>query len=183
MAGIRADGTGPELPSVGPGRKYDQGKLRLHKIPPEALSLILEHCKAPILGTTAERYTETLRALSEHQATGCIAALARATQGMLGLAEPDSRVLLPAHALEGVARVLHFGAERAGLDGKGYGWDNWQNVEADRYAGGFYRHLMAIGRGELLDTGPTGSGEKHALNGACCGLFRLWQLGRRGGAL
>lgn len=217
MAGIRADGSGPEAPSpdvhqeradalgvsrqqakaasfgfnpvfglgtLGVGRKDDQGKLRLEKIPAESLSLILEHCHYPVLGTPAERYTSILAVFSEHQSTGSVAALARATQGMLGLADLDSRVLLPARALEGVARVLEFGATRAGKDGTGYGWDNWQGVAAERYSGGFLRHLMAIGRGELLDNGPGGSSELHALNGACCGLFRLWQVGRRvGGGL
>lgn len=168
---------------LGPGRKDDQGKLRMDMIPAAAVVLILEHCKAPILGTPAERYTAILGAFMRHMATNSVADLAAATQGVLGLADVESKVLVPAKALEGVARVLEFGALRAGKDGTGYGWNNWQNVASERYLGGFGRHLAAIGRGETHDLGQGGSGELHALSAACCGLFRLWQVRPAGGSL
>lgn len=179
LAGPFGSGAHP----IGPGRKDDQGKLRMDMIPAAAVVLILEHCKAPILGTPSERYTQTLAAFMRHMATNRVEDLAIATQGMLGMADVESRVLVPAKALEGVARVLEFGANRAGKDGTGYGWNNWQNVASERYLGGFGRHLAAIGRGETHDLGQGGSGELHALNGACCGLFRLWQVRPAGGGL
>lgn len=168
----------PLTGSAGPGRKDDAGKPRLHKIPPESISLILEHVKAPVLGTAAERYTAALGHFTRFQATRELGALAHATQAMLGMIAPESRVVVPAAALSVVADVLHFGAERAGNDGTGYGWDNWRGVATERYEGGYLRHLVAIGNLGLgaLDTGKGGSGNLHAGNGACCGLFMLAQL-------
>jgi hypothetical protein len=72
--------------------------------------------------------------------------------------------LLPIGALQEVARVLTFGANK-------YGANNWQNVEPrSRYYGAALRHLFARGRGETHDSE---SGLPHLAHAACCILFLL----------
>jgi hypothetical protein len=46
--------------------------------------------------------------------------------------------------IEGVARVLTFGAKK-------YGKGNWRRVEKERYLAALYRHVLAYHRGERLD--------------------------------
>ena len=79
--------------------------------------------------------------------------------------EGKTRVdLLPVGALQAVAQVLTFGANK-------YGSNNWQNVRPlSRYYGAAIRHLYARARGEKTD--PE-SGLPHLAHAACCVLFLL----------
>jgi hypothetical protein len=72
--------------------------------------------------------------------------------------------LLPIGALQEVAKVLTFGADK-------YGANNWQNVSPrSRYYGAALRHLWARARGGVTD--PE-SGLPHLAHAACCILFLL----------
>jgi len=79
--------------------------------------------------------------------------------------------LLPARELEQVVKVLTHGAKK-------YGADNWQlvvNADADRYVAAHGRHLNAWQQGEIIDSGPKGSGLPHLAHAICCLLFLLWR--------
>lgn len=70
--------------------------------------------------------------------------------------------LLDWTALEGVARVLTFGAQK-------YEANNWRKgLEYSRVMGAMLRHLAAIQRGEDID--PE-SGEPHIDHLGCCWMF------------
>ena len=69
--------------------------------------------------------------------------------------------LIPPRALEGVAEVLTFGAQK-------YEAESWRQVEVDRYIGAALRHLSAIMRGEKYD--PE-TGLLHADHLACNAMF------------
>lgn len=71
--------------------------------------------------------------------------------------------LLPWDALEPVARVLGFGAEK-------YGRSNWRGLEPHRVEGALLRHLAAHRRGEASDPD---TGESHLAHLACNALFLL----------
>lgn len=71
--------------------------------------------------------------------------------------------LLPPVALEAVARVLTYGAQK-------YGAENWRGVERSRYIGAALRHVFAHVRGEKHD--PE-TGESHLAHAACSLLFAL----------
>lgn len=66
-------------------------------------------------------------------------------------------------ALEGISRVLTFGARK-------YAADSWQHVEDGirRYEGAAMRHKLARLKGEWLD--PE-SGEPHIYHELCCTMF------------
>jgi hypothetical protein len=74
--------------------------------------------------------------------------------------------LLPRAVLEGVARVMTFGAKR-------YGDYNWQHVELPRYLSAMERHLMKALSGEHIDAD---SGEHHAYHFCCNAVFITWLL-------
>jgi hypothetical protein len=70
--------------------------------------------------------------------------------------------LLDANALEGLAKVLTFGAQK-------YAANNWRNgIEYSRLTAAILRHLMAIQRGEDID--PE-SGLPHVDHLGCCWMF------------
>ena len=71
--------------------------------------------------------------------------------------------LLPANAIDALARVLTFGAKK-------YGANAWQNLEdgLERYRAALLRHTFAIQRGELIDED---SGEPHSALAMCCAAF------------
>jgi hypothetical protein len=70
--------------------------------------------------------------------------------------------LLDPLALEGLAKVLTFGAEK-------YAPNNWRNgFQYGRVIAAMYRHLLAIQRGE--DTDPE-SGLPHIDHLGCCWMF------------
>ncbi len=71
--------------------------------------------------------------------------------------------LLPPIAIDELAKVLTFGAEK-------YAPNSWQNVEdgLNRYRAALLRHTFAIQRGELYD--PE-SGLLHASHAQCCAAF------------
>jgi len=73
--------------------------------------------------------------------------------------------LIPARALEAVAAVLTYGAER-------YGAWNWTRVENahERYQDAAFRHQEARRKGEMHD--PE-SGLPHLAHAVACLLFRL----------
>jgi len=78
--------------------------------------------------------------------------------------------LIPAFALEEVAKVLSYGANK-------YAPNNWRHVENSpkRYYDAAQRHIWAIARGEVND--PE-SGFAHAAHAATCLLFLIeYQLG------
>ena len=74
--------------------------------------------------------------------------------------------LLPFDALEAVAQVLTFGAEKYTVDG----WKKVDNAER-RYMAALLRHLCARERGEMCDAE---SGLTHAAHLATNALFILW---------
>jgi len=71
--------------------------------------------------------------------------------------------LLPANAIEELAKVLTFGAEK-------YAPNSWQLVEygIERYRAALLRHTFAIQRGELYDSE---SGLLHSAHAQCCAAF------------
>lgn len=73
--------------------------------------------------------------------------------------------LLPALALDEIAKVLTYGANR-------YGAENWRLVEHGRrrYFAAASRHLWAWWRGERNDPD---SGLHHLAHAACCVMFLL----------
>lgn len=71
---------------------------------------------------------------------------------------------VPSFALESVAKVLAFGAEK-------YGWENWRKCEdVRRYYDAALRHTFAASRGEFLDEE---SGLPHLSHALCCLMFAL----------
>ncbi len=52
--------------------------------------------------------------------------------------------LMPPHVLEGVVKVITYGAQK-------YAPNNWKYVSKDRYIAAAYRHLEAYRKGEYLD--------------------------------
>lgn len=88
-----------------------------------------------------------------------------APQGAKGMKfdkEKPRMDLLDADALEGLAKVLTFGAQK-------YAANNWRNgIEYSRLTAAILRHLMAIQRGEDLD--PE-SGLPHIDHLGCCWMF------------
>ena len=88
------------------------------------------------------------------------------TGGQKHDAEKPRMDLLPFEALEEVAKVLTFGAEK-------YADNNWQKVDCAeaRYTAALLRHLVAIRRGEKRDAE---SGLLHAAHMATNALFLLW---------
>jgi hypothetical protein len=73
--------------------------------------------------------------------------------------------LLPAVALEEIAKVLTFGAKK-------YSAWNWsKGLSYSRLLGASLRHLLAFMRGE--DKDPE-SGLSHIAHAGCCILFLLW---------
>lgn len=74
--------------------------------------------------------------------------------------------LLPWKQLEGVVRVLEFGAQK-------YSIDNWKYVEPKtRYTDALLRHTIAYIRGEKND--PE-TGISHLAHAICCAFFTLWR--------
>ena len=71
--------------------------------------------------------------------------------------------LLPAIAIDELAKVLTFGAKK-------YAAHSWQGVEngLERYRAALLRHTFAIQRGEILDDE---SGLPHAAHAMCCAAF------------
>lgn len=73
--------------------------------------------------------------------------------------------LLPPLAIESVARVLTFGAQK-------YAKDNWKKVDNahDRYTDAALRHVFAYMKGESTDAE---TGESHLAHALCCLMFML----------
>lgn len=71
--------------------------------------------------------------------------------------------LLPANAIDDLAKILTFGAKK-------YAPNSWQHVEdgLERYRAALLRHTFAIQRGELID--PE-SGLPHSAHAMCCAAF------------
>ena len=71
--------------------------------------------------------------------------------------------LLPANAIDSLAKVLTFGAKK-------YAPNSWQNVEdgLERYRAALLRHTFAMQRGELIDEE---SGLPHSAHAMCCAAF------------
>ena len=78
--------------------------------------------------------------------------------------------LLDPEYLEGVAKVLGFGANK-------YAAHNWRGgIEYSRLISAAYRHLGAINRGEDID--PE-SGLSHAYHLGCCNMFLAAMMNHR----
>lgn len=76
--------------------------------------------------------------------------------------EKPPMALLDAEFLEGVAKVLGFGANK-------YAANNWRNgIAVSRLVSAAYRHLGAINKGEDVD--PE-SGLPHSYHLGCCVMF------------
>jgi len=73
--------------------------------------------------------------------------------------------LIPPHALDDVAKVLTYGAQK-------YDRHNWKQLENldTRYFAAAQRHLWALQRGEILDEE---TGIHHAAHAICCMMFML----------
>ncbi len=73
--------------------------------------------------------------------------------------------LVPPDALNEIARVLTFGAEK-------YGPNNWKTIDdlQRRYYDALQRHLYAYQKGETLDSE---SGLHHLAHAGCCLFFML----------
>lgn len=71
--------------------------------------------------------------------------------------------LLPANAIDSMAKVMTFGANK-------YAPNSWQNVEdgLERYRAALLRHTFAIQRGEHVDQE---SGLPHSAHIMCCAAF------------
>lgn len=91
--------------------------------------------------------------------------IAEAPEGAKGMKYDGAKPrmdLLDAQALEGLAKVLTFGAQK-------YAANNWRNgLEYSRLTAAMLRHLMAIQKGE--DTDPE-SGLPHIDHLGCCWMF------------
>lgn len=85
--------------------------------------------------------------------------------------EGKSRMdLLDSEFLEGVGRVLGFGANK-------YAAHNWRNgIDYSRLIGAALRHLAAINRGEDVDSE---SGLPHIHHVGCCVMFLSWMMKHR----
>jgi hypothetical protein len=78
--------------------------------------------------------------------------------------------LLDSEFLEGLSRVLSFGAKK-------YSAHNWRKgIHVSRLVAAAYRHLGAINRNEDIDS-ETGLPHVHHL--ACCVMFLSWMLQHR----
>ena len=78
--------------------------------------------------------------------------------------------LLDRHALEEIARVLAFGANK-------YSKHNWRGgIRYSRLIAASMRHLMAFNDGE--DTDPE-TGLSHIAHLGCCVMFLLWMERQR----
>ena len=79
--------------------------------------------------------------------------------------EKPRMYLLPPKAIQEVAKVLTFGAQK-------YDEDNWKKLDnlQNRYTGASLRHIFAIMEGEELDPETECYHEAHAI---CCLLFKL----------
>jgi hypothetical protein len=76
--------------------------------------------------------------------------------------EKPPMALIDSSYLEGLARVLAFGANK-------YAPDNWRGgIQFRRLISAAMRHLSAINRGEDRDSE---TGELHAYHLACCTMF------------
>ena len=71
--------------------------------------------------------------------------------------------LLPPKAIDELAKILTFGAEK-------YEANSWQQVESglERYRAALLRHTFAIQAGELYDKE---SGLLHSAHAMCCSAF------------
>lgn len=78
--------------------------------------------------------------------------------------------LVDAEFIEGVARVLGFGANK-------YAPDNWRNgISYRRLISAAYRHLGAINKGEEIDNE---SGLPHVYHLGCCVMFLASMMNHR----
>lgn len=78
--------------------------------------------------------------------------------------------LLDPEFLEGVARVLTFGARK-------YAVQNWRNgISTSRNIAAALRHISAFNRGEDID--PE-SGYSHLYHAACCLMFTAWTVNHK----
>lgn len=66
------------------------------------------------------------------------------TEGMKFDSGKIDYTLIPQIAIEGLAKVLHYGARK-------YKPNNWRHVEPQRYVAAFERHWQAYLNGELID--------------------------------
>ena len=71
--------------------------------------------------------------------------------------------LLPLDSVSDVVTVLELGKRK-------YGFENWKNVEKERYVKAAFRHLVAYAMGEEID--PE-SGKSHMAHLSCCALFTI----------
>ena len=78
--------------------------------------------------------------------------------------------LIDAEAMEELAKVLGFGAQK-------YGEDNWRKgIKIRRLLGAAFRHGFALLKGEDLDEE---TGLSHAAHAMCCFMFIFWTLKHR----
>ena len=78
-----------------------------------------------------------------------------------GKYQPRLLMLSMPNTLEGVSRVLTYGANK-------YSPDNWRKVEDERYWDALYRHLLSYHKGQKVDEE---TGESHLYHALCCLMF------------
>lgn len=85
------------------------------------------------------------------------------TKGLKYVQDKPRYDLLPANAIDDLAKILTFGANK-------YAPNSWQNVEngLERYRAALLRHTFAIQGGELIDQE---SGLPHSAHAMCCAAF------------
>lgn len=80
--------------------------------------------------------------------------------------------LIPPHALEGVAKVMTYGATK-------YGPFNWVHVNPkERYLSAAYRHIEAVRKGENIDTIESGGSGLLHIDHAICSLIMFREITR-----
>ena len=128
------------------GQKYDAGKARFDLLRIDQLLAAAEY---------AERFVQKLQALPEREEVPS------------NLPTPTRLDLVPQEALEQVARVLGYGANK-------YAPDNWKKVERSRvrYFNAAMRHITKWWLGEKDDIE---SGLPHLAHATCCLLFLLYK--------
>lgn len=132
----------------GPGRKDDSAKLRVDLIPPLALVKIAllydEHQEA--IDSCLDKPGIAIAALANWRARREASDLVNAAIKLFDELDSTPDVLFTRGGIEGVAKVLAFGAAK-------YGEWNWERVEDGerRYYAAAIRHIAAHNGGELND--------------------------------
>lgn len=148
---------------IGPGKKFDGGKLRPTLIPACVYHAMIEYDVTGTRGTDGDRDYILATILPTLVVNGRWLDALYATCTLL---MPTGRRCWSLAGMLAILSVLEFGAVK-------YGPNNWQKVEnaVTRYRDAAMRHLLAYHEGEEID--PE-SGLPHLAHMGCCLMFLLW---------